>query len=143
MRHLTQSTKPVSAKDVRQAWHLIDLKGVTLGRITPQIAKLLQGKHKVQYSPHIDTGDFVVVVNAAQVELTGKKVQTKTYTSYSGYPGGLKVRTFASLRLSQPAKIVKHAVSGMLPKNKLRDKRLARLFVFPDEKHPYRDKFKT
>ncbi|OGK25083.1 50S ribosomal protein L13 [Candidatus Roizmanbacteria bacterium RIFCSPLOWO2_01_FULL_37_13] len=143
MVQLTQSTKSVSEKNIKRNWHLIDVKGKILGRIVPEAVKFLQARHKRDYSSYLDAGDFVVVINAKHVVVTGKKANTKLYTSYSGYPGGLKSIRFEDLLKKNPDKVIRHAVSGMLPKNKLRDKRLARLFIFPDEKHTYNDKFKN
>ncbi len=121
---------------------MVDANGQVLGRLTPGIAKFLQGKHKTNYVPYIDSGDHVIVINAAKVRLTGRKDQAKEYTRYSGYPGGLKKVSFERMLAEKPTEIIKHAVSGMLPKNKLRDQRLARLYIFADEKHPYGDKIK-
>lgn len=143
MTHLTHSTKSVRQEDVKRAWHLIDLKGEVLGRSVGKISTLLQGKHKVDYAPYSDAGDNVVVINARSVRLTGKKAATKTYTSYSGHPGGLRKETFAGLQKTDPEKIIRRAVSGMLPKNTLRDKRLARLFIFPEGNHTFQDKVGT
>ena len=140
MKKITNTTKFTSP--THRQWSLVDVKDKILGRIVPEIALRLQGKHRVDYSPNLDSGDNVVVINAAFVKVSGKKFNTKIYTHYSGYPGGLKVKTFANLQQINPEKIIKLAVAGMLPKNKLRAKRLARLFVFKDEKHPYQDKFK-
>lgn len=140
MKNLTRQTKSVKAKEVKRTWHLIDVAGQVLGRVSPGIARLLQGKNKVDYVPYLDVGDYVVVVNSKKIVITGKKNVSKTYTSYSGYPGGLKVKTFSSLMEKNPDQIVKHAVSGMLPKNKFREDRLNRLFIFPDENHPYKEK---
>ncbi|MBI4225966.1 50S ribosomal protein L13 [Candidatus Roizmanbacteria bacterium] len=140
MVQLTQSTKPVREKEIKRAWHLIDVKGKILGRIVPEAVNLLQGKQKTNYSTYLDSGDFVIIINAKHIVVSGKKSRTKIYTSYSGYPGGLKSIRFEDLLKKNPAKIVRHAISGMLPKNKLRDRRLARLYVFSDEKHPYADK---
>lgn len=141
MKKLTQQTKPLKEKDIKRNWHLIDVKNKILGRVAPLIAKLLQGKHKVNYVPYLDMGDNVVVINAKYVLLTGKKAEYKTYTEYSGYPGGLKVKKFSDLINTNPQYIIKRAVSGMLPKNKLREKRLKRLFVFADDNHPFKEKF--
>lgn len=143
MATFTQSTKPVSISKIKRAWHLINVEGKILGRIAPTIAMLLQGKHKVDYVPYLDCGDYVVVINAAKVRLTGKKPETKKYTRYSGYPGGLKEINFDKLLKENPAEVIRHAVGGMLPKNKLRDQRLKRLFVFADEKHPYQNNIKS
>lgn len=139
---LTKATKPVQEKDIQKMWHLIDVKGKVLGRIVPEIVQLLQGKHKRNYVSYLDSGDFVVVINAKDIVLTGKKSQTKVYTRYSGYPGGLKVIKFSELLKKKPEEIIRHAASGMLPKNKHRDRRLARLYIFPDDKHTFGLKFK-
>lgn len=141
MKNLTQQTKPVKLKEIKTDWHLIDVSGRVLGRVAPEISRFLQGKNKVNYVPYLDTGDYVVVINAKKIVITGRKSQTKVYTSYSGYPGGLKTINFSSLLEKNPERIIKNAVSGMLPKNKFRDERLKRLFVFSDENHPYKDKF--
>lgn len=141
MTNLTQSTKPLSGQNIKRKWHIIDVKGKILGRVTPQIGKLLQGKHKTDYVSYLDTGDYVVVLNAKEVTISGKKSISKTYTNYSGYPGGLKKITFEKLLEKNPTEIIRRAVSGMLPKNKLRDRRLTRLYIFSDGKHPYQDKF--
>lgn len=138
---LTHSTKPLREKDIKRKWHLINLKNKILGRITPQIAQYLEGKHKVQYAPYLDVGDFVVAVNAQHIKFTGKKRSQKIYRRYSGYPGGLKEITLGNLLEKKPEEVIKHAVLGMLPKNKLRDRRVARLYIYRDEKHPYQDKF--
>jgi large subunit ribosomal protein L13 len=143
MVNLTVSTKSVKNKDIKRDWRLFDAKGRVLGRFVTEIVRYLIGKHKVNYISHLDAGDFVVVVNAKHIVLTGKKEKTKIYSKYSGYPGGLKKVPFSFLKEKNPKEIIKHAVSGMLPKNKLRDRRLARLFVFADEKHPYKDKFEA
>jgi large subunit ribosomal protein L13 len=128
-------------KDIKREWHLIDAKGKVLGRMATEIAKLLMGKHKKNYSNHMDMGDCVVVINAKDVELTGKKEQQKVYRKHSGYPGGFKEIKFSKLKKEQPEKIIEMAVSGMLPKNRLRDKRLRRLKVFAGDKHPYKTNF--
>lgn len=141
MTTLTKITKPISETTVKKGWHLVDMKGKVLGRELPRISTLLQGKHKVTYVPHIDSGDYVVVINASQLLLTGDKMETKMYDHFSGYPGGLKKTKASDLLKTNPARMVINGVGGMLPKNKLRDKRLARLFVFADDKHPYGAEF--
>ena len=143
MVNLTISTKPVKAKEIKRDWHLIDASSKILGRLAPEIVKVLQGKHKRNYVPYLDMGDYVVVINAKKVIVSGKKDDQKIYTRYSGYPGGLKEISFNKLLEEKPEEIVKRAVSGMLPKNKLRKKRLTRLYVFADENHPFADKFKN
>lgn len=142
MKKPTQSTKSQKESEIKREWHLVDMDKKILGRVTTEISKLLQGKHKSTYVPYLDCGDYVVVINAERVELSGKKAQTKTYTRYSGYPGGQTKTIFEDVLRKNPAEIIRHAVSGMLPKNKLRARRLTRLYVYRDDKHPYADKFK-
>lgn len=129
-------------KDIKRNWHLIDAKDEVLGRAATRIATLLMGKHKVTYATHMDMGDYVVVINAEKVKLTGKKAKQKVYRSHSGYPGGFKEIPFAKMLLEHPQRIIAHAVSGMLPDNRLKDKRMLRLKVFSGEKNPYENKFK-
>ncbi len=135
-------TFQLSSKDIVRNWHLIDVKGKTLGRISTYIARLLMGKNKVIYTDHLDVGDFVVIVNASKVEVTGNKRKSKTYKSNSGYPGGFKEVSFEKMIKEAPQKVIIHAVSGMLPDNRLKSKRLARMKVFEGENHPYKDRFK-
>lgn len=141
MPSLTKSTKPQREKDIKREWKIFDLKNKILGRSTTEISSVLQGKGKVSYSAYLDSGDYVVVINARRVEVTGKKAKDKTYNRYSGYPSGRSQIKFKELIVRKPSEVIRHAVSGMLPKNKHRDRRLARLFIYPDEKHPYVDKF--
>jgi large subunit ribosomal protein L13 len=136
----TYSTK---AKDIKRQWHLVDAKGQILGRMSTRIADLLIGKSKSYYSTHLDCGDWVVVINAQNVRVTGKKKKQKIYYRHSGYPGGLKAFTFEQIIQKDPRKIIEHAVRGMLPKNKLRKKRMGRLKVFVSKEHPYEKKFKN
>lgn len=137
MTHITHVTKPVSEKSIVRGWHLVDMNAKVLGRQLPHIATLLQGKHKASYVPNIDSGDYVVVINAGKMVLTGDKKETKLYDRFSGYPGGLRQDKAGDLMKRDPSRMVLTGVGGMLPKNKLRDRRLARLFVFIDENHPY------
>ncbi len=139
----TKSTRPQRNEDIKRDWHLVDISDQILGRTATKIALLLQGKHKRDFSPNLDRGDYVVVINARKAKVSGKKAKSKVYTRYSGYPGGLKKETFSGLIERRPGEVVRHAVSGMLPKNKLRDKRLARLYVFGAEKHKFSDKFES
>ncbi|KAF9106764.1 54S ribosomal protein L23, mitochondrial [Mortierella sp. AM989] len=120
-----------------RVWHLVDAKQRVLGRMSVGIAETLMGKHKPIYDPASDCGDYVVVINAKNVHTTGTKAKSKLYRHHSGYPGGLKEVTFENLMEKDPDAIIRKAVSGMLPKNRLRDPRLARLFVFEGEEHPY------
>ena len=135
------TTYITKAKDIKRAWHLIDLQGQVLGRQATKISELLMGKGKVYYSSNLDCGDFVVATNAALVKVTGRKEKLKTYYRHSGYPGGFKAVTFQEQMAKDPKKIITWAVTNMLPKNKLRDKRLARLKIFVDSEHTYQDKF--
>ena len=136
-------TKSTKAKDIKREWYLVDVKEKILGRLATKVARLLIGKAKPYFVPYLDCGDFVVVINAKKVRVTGKKEEQKIYTRYSGYPGGLKKETLGHLRERKPEEIIRRAVSGMLPKNKLRKQRLKRLFVYAAGKHPYDKKFKT
>ena len=126
--------------DVKRQWHLLDAKGQVLGQVATQAAKLLIGKDKATFTPHVDGGDYVVVINAVEVAVTGKKEQDKMYYRHSGYPGGLKETNLANLRQKSPERIIEIAVKGMLPKNKLQKPRLNRLKVFASNDHPYQDK---
>ncbi|OGH31438.1 MAG: 50S ribosomal protein L13 [Candidatus Levybacteria bacterium RIFCSPHIGHO2_02_FULL_42_12] len=134
-------TQPTKSSDIKREWHLVDAKDKVLGRISVDMAHLLMGKAKPYFVRHLDCGDFVVVVNAEKIVLTGKKETQKKYFRYSGYPGGLAVETVQKLRKRAPQEIINHAVKGMLPQNKLRDRMLTRLFVFAGADHPYKDKF--
>ncbi|MBA3723656.1 MAG: 50S ribosomal protein L13 [Candidatus Levybacteria bacterium] len=134
-------TVATKASDIKRTWHLIDVKDQTLGRIASQIAQLLMGKSKPYFVRNLDCGDYVVIVNAKNVKVTGKKEIQKNYYRHSGYPGGFKSETLKELRVRKPETIITHAVKGMLPQNRLRDKMLKRLFVFAEEEHKYSDKF--
>lgn len=127
------------AKEIIRNWHLFDAKGKILGRLATEIARILIGKHKKTYAPHLDSGDYAVVVNAKEVAVTGKKEKQKVYYRHSGYPGGLKAARLEEVRKKNPNKIIEHAVWNMLPKNRLRKNRMARLKVFAGEENPYED----
>jgi large subunit ribosomal protein L13 len=139
MKKITQPTKTA---DIVRGWHLVDVKGKILGREAGEIAKMLIGKSKPYFARNLDCGDYVVVLNAKEVKLTGKKETDKVYTRYSGYPGGLRKTTVREMRKQKPEEIVKHAVSGMLPKNKLRASMLKRLYIFEGSEHKYAEHFK-
>lgn len=132
------STSSLSAKDIQRRWYLIDAKGKVLGRLASDVAKILMGKNKPIFVPYLDTGDFVVVTNASQVKVSGKKSQTKKYVRHSGYPGGLRVEIFDKMIKRRPEYILEHAVLGMLPRNKLGKKMIKKLKVFAGEEHPYK-----
>lgn len=134
-------TKKTKASEIERSWHLVDAKGQILGRLASQIATLLIGKNKPYFVNHLDCGDYVVVINAARVRVTGRKSKQKLYRRHSGYPGGFRELSFEEQMAKDPKKIIYHAISGMLPKNKLRKKRLVRLKIFVDSKHSYKDKF--
>ena len=140
MKKTTQATK---AKEIVRAWHIVDVKGKILGRSSTRIALFLMGKAKPYFIKNLDCGDYVVVINAKDVEVTGKKETDKIYTRYSGYPGGLRKEAYGKLHARKPEEIIKHAVKGMLPQTRLRDRMLTRLFVYAEDKHPYEEKFKT
>ena len=133
--------KATKASEIKREWHLIDVDGKVLGRVSTQIANLLMGKSKSYFVRNLDCGDFVVVVNSKKVKVTGGKEEKKTYYRHSGYPGGFKQETLSDLRARKPNDIIIHAVKGMLPQNRLRDKMLARLKVFEGSEHSYSDKF--
>jgi large subunit ribosomal protein L13 len=135
-------TTVIRNEDIKRSWHLIDLKKQTLGRAATQIAQKLIGKSKATFSPHLDQGDYVVCINAADVAVTGNKRQDKLYQHHSMHPGGFKEINFADLMAKDPRKVINHAVKGMLPKNKLRDVRLKRLKIFVDANHPYANQLK-
>ena len=126
-----------SAKSADSRWHVIDADGQVLGRIATLAARLLQGKHKAVYTPFIDTGDHVVVVNAAKVKLTGRKEDQKLYRQHSGYEGGLREERAGVLRQRRPAKLVEEAVRGMLPKTKMGDAMYRKLKVYAGPDHPH------
>jgi large subunit ribosomal protein L13 len=122
---------------IERQWHLIDAEGVVLGRIASRAAMLLQGKHKPSYTPFLDTGDHVVVVNAAKVRLTGRKDDQKLYRRHSGYPGGLTETKARVVRSTRPQRMVEEAISGMLPKSKLGKQMYRKLQVYAGPKHPH------
>ena len=128
-------------KEIVRKWHLVNAKDEVLGRIASKIAGFLMGKNKATYSAHMDSGDFVVVTNSEKVVLTGKKREQKVYRGHSGYPGGFKEVTFEKMSKEHPERIIQHAVSGMLPDNRLKQDRMARLKVFKGEQHSYEDRF--
>lgn len=130
----TYSAKP---GEIERKWWVVDAEGQTLGRLASQVAPLLRGKHKPQFTPHTDTGDFVVVVNAQKITVTGKKMEEKRYYRHSGYPGGIKYLTLAQLLKRRPAEVIERAVKGMLPKSKLGSRQLRKLKVYPGLNHPH------
>ena len=125
------------AAEIERRWHVIDASGQTLGRLATQIAQLLRGKHKVYYAPHLDVGDYVVVINAEKVRVTGNKLEEKLYYRHSGYPGGLKCVTLGSQLRAHPTRVIEHAVRGMLPHNALGRAMYRKLKVYAGPTHPH------
>ncbi len=123
--------------DITREWHVIDATDVVLGRLASQAATLLRGKHKPQFAPHVDTGDFVIIINADKVALTGAKAQQKRAYRHSGFPGGLRSTTYAELLEKSPEKAVEKAIRGMLPKNSLGRQQLTKLKVYAGANHPH------
>lgn len=130
-------TYSLKGSEIEKAWHVVDADGQTLGRLATRVAALLQGKHKPTYSPHLDMGDFVVVVNASKVRLTGKKVADKVYYRHTGYMGGLKETTLGDLLARRPERVLELAVRGMLPRNKLSRHLLRHMKVYAGPDHPH------
>ncbi len=130
----TYSAKP---GEVTREWYLVDAEGKTLGRLATQIADTLRGKRKPQYTPHIDTGDFVIVVNAEKIHVTGNKLDQKRYYRHSGYPGGLRSRTLREQLDRRPTEVLRVAVKGMLPKNRLARQQITKLKIYAGPEHPH------
>ena len=134
-----KNMKTISLKksEIQKNWWVADAQGQVLGRLASEIAQLLRGKHKVDFTPHLDMGDFVIVINAEKVEVTGKKEKDKTYFTHTGYPGGGQETSLADMRRSKPEKIIENAVKGMLPHNKLGRAILSHLKVYTGTEHPH------
>jgi len=133
----TKTTTP-NQSEIKRGWFIVDAKDKILGKVAAKIATYLQGKNKADYTPYIDMGDQVIVINAQQVATTGKKLKQKMYKRYSGYPGGLKETPLEVMLETKPEEVISHAVKGMLPKNKLGSRMLTRLKVYRDAKHPHK-----
>lgn len=138
-----QKTYLPKAKEIKRAWHLLDAKDISLGRLASKAAFLLIGKHRRDYTPHLDLGDFVVVINTKKIKITGNKLEGKIYHRYTGYLGHLKNIKLQEKLEKDSQWIIKNAISGMIPANRLKAGRLKRLKIFVDERHPYNDKFKA
>jgi len=130
-------TKSFRKEDVQREWWIIDATDMTVGRLSTQIATLLRGKHKAIFTPHVDTGDFVIVINAEKVIMEGKRLEMKEYFTHSGYPGGVKFEKFKDLLVKNPARIIEHSVKGMLPKNRLGKVIVKKLKVYAGGEHPH------
>ncbi|MEW6536190.1 MAG: 50S ribosomal protein L13 [Candidatus Auribacterota bacterium] len=130
----TYSTKPA---DIERKWYIIDAKGLILGRLASKVAVMLRGKHKPVYSPSVDAGDYIVVINADKVRMTGKKTEQKTYQHFTGYPGGLRVESYKRMQSRKPEYVIQHAVAGMLPHNKLGRAMIKKLKIFAGTEHAH------
>ena len=131
------STVMAKQGEVKQRWYLIDATNQVVGRLAVQIANLLRGKHRPDYTPHVDTGDFVIVINASNIRFTGKKLETKTYQSYTHYPGGLKITTAKELLAKLPERILEAAVRRMVPRNRLGRRQMTKLKIYAGANHPH------
>ncbi|MFA6518787.1 MAG: 50S ribosomal protein L13 [Candidatus Shapirobacteria bacterium] len=138
---MTHYQTPITKEFQKRQWHLIDVAGLTLGRISTKIAGLLIGKGLPGFSYHQDSGDFVVVINTDKIRVTGDKLNSKIYNSYSGFPGGLKSLSLKQLMAKDSTLVIKNAVAGMIPKNRLRHLRMARLKIFASSQHPFTSNF--
>lgn len=134
---MRQKTFQAKNEDLDKKWYVVDATGKTLGRLASQVASILRGKHKPTYTPHVDTGDFVIVVNADKVHLTGRKLQNKIYYRHTGYPGGLRTRTAREMLATRPERMIEMAVWGMLPHNSLGRRQIRKLKVYRDGVHPH------
>ena len=130
-------TYQANAGDRERDWYVVDAQGKTLGRLATQIADVLRGKRKPTYTPHVDVGDFVVVINAEKIAVTGNKLDAKRYWRHSGYPGGIRSRTLGEMLQRQPEEVIRKAVKGMLPRNRLARKQLTKLKVYAGPEHPH------
>ncbi len=137
MSKLHFTTKHANEATVQRTWYVVDGTNQTVGRMCAKIAAILRGKNKAYYTPHVDTGDYIVVVNAEKVVFTGNKLEEKLYDTFSGYPGGLKQETAKSLQARRPEAVIERAIKGMLPKNRLGHKMYKKLFVYAGAEHPH------
>lgn len=134
---MTTKTYAVKGAEIQREWRVVDADGATLGRLATQIAVLLRGKHRATFSTHIDTGDPVIVVNAAKIRVTGKKLQAKQYVRHSGYPGGMRVESLERLLSRRPEEVIRRAVRGMVPQNRLGERMMRKLHVYAGAEHPH------
>ncbi|MCO6484740.1 MAG: 50S ribosomal protein L13 [Saprospiraceae bacterium] len=134
---LSYRTESAKKEQVQRRWYVVDAEGQVVGRICSQIAAILRGKHRPDYTPHVDTGDYVIILNADKVRFTGKKMLQKQYLTYSLYPGGQKSRTPADVLAKKPERILEHAIKGMLPKTKLGRAMYRKLFIYNGAEHPH------
>jgi len=134
---MTQKSYTAKPQDIDRKWYVVDAEGISLGRLSSQIAKILQGKNKPTYTPHIDTGDFVIVVNADKINLSGNKLTQKVYYRHTNYPGGIKETLAKDMLEKHPERVIKHAVKGMLPKSILGKQMLSKLKIYAGPAHPH------
>ena len=131
------TTVMAKKSDIKKKWYVVDANSKVLGRLATEVARILRGKHKVEFTPHMDTGDCVVIINADKIKVTGKKMEQKIYKNFSGYPGGLKERNLETLLAKKPTEAVRHAVWGMIPKGRLGRQIYKNLRVYAGDKHPH------
>lgn len=132
-----KTTISAKSETVSRGWYIVDASGKTLGRLASEVAKRLQGKHKPEFTPHVDTGDYVIVINTQKVKVTGNKAKDKLYHRHSGYPGGIKTATFTEMLAKHPCRIIEIAIKGMLPKNALGREMYRKLKVYAGAEHPH------
>lgn len=138
MKSTDTLTRFINANQVKRQWWVVDAAGMTLGRLASQVAALIRGKHKPYFTPHVDCGDYVIVINAEKVVLKGKRAEQKMYFRYTGYPGGARFESFKDLIKRNPTKVIEHAVFGMLPKNRLGRRMRLKLKVYAGAEHPHK-----
>ena len=134
---MTTKTYAVKSRDIQREWRVVDADGQTLGRLATRIATLLRGKHRVTFSTHIDTGDPVIVLNASKIKVTGRKLQAKQYVRHSGYPGGMRTESLERLLARRPEEVIRRAVRGMVPQNRLGEQMMRKLHVYAGAEHPH------
>ncbi len=134
---MNNKTYAVKKSDIQREWRVVDADGATLGRVSTQIATLLRGKHRATFTTHLDVGDPVIVVNAAKIKVTGRKLQAKQYVRHSGYPGGLRVESLERLLERRPEEVIRRAVRGMLPQNRLGEQMMRKLHIYAGATHPH------
>ena len=134
---MTTKTYAVKSSDIQREWRVVDADGQTLGRLATRIATLLRGKHRVTFSTHIDTGDPVIVLNASKIKVTGRKLQAKQYVRHSGYPGGMRTESLERLLARRPEEVIRRAVRGMVPQNRLGEQMMRKLHVYAGAEHPH------
>ncbi|WP_449621810.1 50S ribosomal protein L13 [Robertmurraya sp. Marseille-Q9965] len=132
-----RTTFMANANNIERKWYVVDAEGKTLGRLTSEVASILRGKHKPTFTPHVDTGDHVIIINASKIHLTGKKLTDKIYYRHSLHPGGLKTRTALEMRTNYPERMLELAIKGMLPKNSLGRQQFKKLHVYAGAEHPH------